>query len=378
MEKLLVSIIPVLLLIACDQAVETPEEQPVRAVKTLVISEASKANSRKISGVVKTANESELSFRIGGRVTSVKVKRGSSVTKGQVLATLETREYKLALKEAEANLASARADLVEKKEAFRRQKALKEKDFVSQAAVDKAQAAFQNAINSASVALTRLKTAQNDLGYTTLRAPFSGKIAKRLIDPFVQMSAGKTAFQLQSEGGHKIEVLMPETLVRDVDYGDVVSVSFPTLKGTIVGGTITEIGARAEAGNAFPLKIDLAKSLPNIRAGMTALVTFNFGEASGTPVYLIPVSALDLRVPEEAVDNSKRQARVFILNPDKQIVEKRMVSIRDVRGNQFEVVNGLSTGDILIVAGVPFLTEGQKVKMWEPTYNVPAKINLQQ
>ncbi len=378
MEKLLVSIIPVLLLIACDQAVETPEEQPVRAVKTLVISEASKANSRKISGVVKTANESELSFRIGGRVTSVKVKRGSSVTKGQVLATLETREYKLALKEAEANLASARADLVEKKEAFRRQKALKEKDFVSQAAVDKAQAAFQNAINSASVALTRLKTAQNDLGYTTLRAPFSGKIAKRLIDPFVQMSAGKTAFQLQSEGGHKIEVLMPETLVRDVDYGDVVSVSFPTLKGTIVGGTITEIGARAEAGNAFPLKIDLAKSLPNIRAGMTALVTFNFGEASGTPVYLIPVSALDLRVSEEAVDNSKRQARVFIFNPDKQIAEKRMVSIRDVRGNQFEVVNGLSTGDILIVAGVPFLTEGQKVKKWEPTYNIPATINLLQ
>ena len=378
MEKLLVSIIPVLLLIACDQAVETPEELPVRAVKTLVISEASKANSRQISGVVKTADESELSFRIGGRVTSVKVKRGSSVTKGQVLATLQTREYKLALKEAEANLASARADLVEKKEAFRRQKALKEKDFVSQAAVDKAQAAFQNAINSASVALTRLKTAQNDLGYTTLRAPFSGKIAKRLIDPFVQMSAGKTAFQLQSEGGHKIEVLMPETLVRDVDYGDVVTVSFPTLKGTIVGGTITEIGARAEAGNAFPLKIDLAKSLPNIRAGMTALVTFNFGEASGTPVYLIPVSALDLRIPEEAVDNSKRQARVFILNPDKQIVEKRMVSIRDVRGNQFEVVNGLSTGDILIVAGVPFLTEGQKVKQWEPTYNIPAKINLQQ
>ncbi len=113
MEKLLVSIIPVLLLIACDQAVETPEEQPVRAVKTLVISEASKANSRQISGVVKTADESELSFRVGGRVTSVKVKRGSSVTKGQVLATLQTTEYKLALKEAKANLASDRFDFEE-------------------------------------------------------------------------------------------------------------------------------------------------------------------------------------------------------------------------------------------------------------------------
>lgn len=378
MKKLLVLIFPGLLLIACNQPVEMVEEPPVRAVKTLVVSEASKTNSRQISGVVKTSDESELSFRVGGRVASVKVKTGHSVVKGQVLATIEKREFQLALKEAQANLASARADLAEKKEAFRRQKALKKKDFVSQAAVDKAQAAFQNAVNSASIALTRLKTSQNNLEYTILRAPFSGKIAKRMVDPFVQMSAGKTAFQLLSEGGHKIEVLMPETLVRDVSYGDVVTANFPTLKGTMVGGTITEIGARAEAGNAFPVMIDLAQNPPNIRSGMTAQVTFNFGQTSGTPVYLIPVSALDLRIPKEAMDPSKKQAKIFVLNQEQQITESRMVSIRDVRGNELEVIKGLNAGDVLIVAGVPYLTEGKKVKQWEPTYNVPAKINLQQ
>jgi len=377
MKKLLGILVPMLLLIACDQAVETPEDNPVRAVKTLVISEASKANSRQISGVVQAAYESELSFRVGGRVASVNVKRGSSVTKGQVLATLEKRKYHLALKEAQANLESARADLAEKKEAFRRQQNLKKKDFVSQAAVDKAQAAFQNTINSASIAQTHLKTAQNDLEDTTLRAPFSGKIAKRLIEPFVQLPSGKTAFQLQSKDGYKIEVLMPETLIRDVNYGDVVSVRFPTLKKIIAGGTISEIGAKAESGNAFPVRIQLAKTPADIRSGMTAQVTFNFGQASGTSVYLIPVSALDLRVPEKVLDNPKEQAKVFIFNQEKQIVEKRMVSIRDIRGNKLEVIEGLNTGDVLIVAGVPFLSEGQKVKLWEPTYNIPAKINLQ-
>ena len=377
MKKLLGILVPMLLLIACDQAVETPEDNPVRAVKTLVISEASKANSRQISGVVQAAYESELSFRVGGRVASVNVKRGSSVTKGQVLATLEKRKYHLALKEAQANLESARADLAEKKEAFRRQQNLKKKDFVSQAAVDKAQAAFQNTINSASIAQTHLKTAQNDLEDTTLRAPFSGKIAKRLIEPFVQLPSGKTAFQLQSKDGYKIEVLMPETLIRDVNYGDVVSVRFPTLKKIIAGGTISEIGAKAESGNAFPVRIQLAKTPADIRSGMTAQVTFNFGQASGASVYLIPVSALDLRVPEKVLDNPKEQAKVFIFNQEKQIVEKRMVSIRDIRGNKLEVIEGLNTGDVLIVAGVPFLSEGQKVKLWEPTYNIPAKINLQ-
>ncbi len=169
---------------------------------------------------------------------------------------------------------------------------------------------------------------------------------------------------------------MPETLIRDVNYGDVVSVRFPTLKKIIAGGTISEIGAKAESGNAFPVRIQLAKTPADIRSGMTAQVTFNFGQASGTSVYLIPVSALDLRVPEKVLDNPKEQAKVFIFNQKKQIVEKRMVSIRDIRGNKLEVIEGLNTGDVLIVAGVPFLSEGQKVKLWEPTYNIPAKINL--
>jgi len=377
MKKLLVFMIPLLLLTSCDQVVETPEVQPARAVKTMVISEASKANSRQISGVVKTADESELSFRVGGRVSSVKVNTGASVTKRQVLATLEKKEFQLALKEAQANLASARADMAEKKDAFRRQKNLKKKNFVSQAAVDKARTTFKTAISDAVVALTHLKTAQNDLEYTTLRAPFSGKIAKRLIDPFVQISAGKAVFQLQSEGSYKIEVLMPETLVRDVSYGDVVSVRFPTLKDVIIGGTITEIGARAESGNAFPVRIKLARTPSDIRSGMTAQVTFNFGETENVSVYLIPVSALDVRISEKIIDNPSGQAKVFVFNSEKHIAEARLITIRDIRGNKLEVVEGLKTGDTLIVAGVPFLTEGQKVKQWEPTYNTPATINLQ-
>ncbi len=368
--------ISILMLSACNHVVENPEVQPVRAVKTMVISEASKSNSRQISGVVETTDESSLGFRVGGRIASVKVKTGETVKKGQVLATLDQKTYKLSLEETQANLAGARADLAEKKDALRRQKSLKKKDFVSQAAVDKAQTGFESSKSSVSVAQTRLKTAQNDLEDTILRAPFSGKIAKRMIDPFVDTLAGKVAFQLQSQGGHKVEVLMPETLIRDTNYGDVVSVNFPTLKDIVIGGTISEIGARAEKGNAFSVKILLSKTTSDIRAGMTAQVTFNFGESKDTSVYLIPVSALDLRIPEGKADSTEGWARVFVFNPEKRIIEARQVSIRDLRGNKLEVVKGLKEGENLVVAGVPFLREGQKVKLWKPTYSIPATINL--
>lgn len=375
MKTLLVLMMPLLLLSACKEDAKIVAE-PIRAVKTITISEASKANSRRISGIVKTSSESNLSFRVSGRVASVDVKTGDNVTKGQVLAKLEQKIYKLAVQSAKAKLSSARAALNEKSDALKRQKNLKKKDFVPQASVDKAQAAYSSAHSDVSIAKTNLENKQNDLDDTFLKAPFNGSIAARSIDAFVQVDAGKTIFELQSGDGFKVEVLMPETLIRDVSHGDGVNVSFPTLKGTIVKGSVTEIGAKAESGNAFPVKVELAETPPEIRAGMTAEVSFNFGETSDISVYLIPVSALDVRIPLESEKMVQGEAPVFIFNTEKKTAEKRMVTIRDVRGNQLEVIKGLNTGDIVIVAGVPFIHDGQSVKLWEASYSIPATINL--
>jgi len=370
-------LIPVLVLSACEDAVQETKAPPIRAVKTITITEASKTNSRQISGVVKTTNESALSFRVGGRVATVEVKAGDNVSEGQVLASLNQDDYALNLEQAQATLASARASLNEKQDALKRQQSLKEKDFVSQAAVDQAQTAYEAAKGDVNVAQVKLKSAQNDIDDTILLAPFAGKIAARQIDPFVEVSAGGAAFLLQNESGYGVDVLMPETIVRDVSYGDVVSVRFPTLKETVVGGTVTQIGANAGAGNAFAIEIDLGSAPKGVRPGMTAQVTFNFGEASDTAVFLIPLSALDVRISQNPSDSTKRQAGVFVVSATTSAVEKRMVNIRDIRGNELEVISGLQAGDVLVVAGVPFLTEGQTVKLWEPTYSAPATINIQ-
>lgn len=375
MKTLLILMMPLLLLSACKDDANVITE-PVKAVKTITISEGSKANSRQISGIVKTANESDLSFRVSGRVASVDVKTGDNVTKGQVLAKLEQKTYLLDVQSAKAKLASARADLLEKSDDLKRQKNLKKKDFVPQASVDKAQAAYTASNSNVAVAKTVLDSAQNDLGNTTLKAPFDGAIAARSIEAFTEISAGKTMFQLQSGDGFKVEVLMPETLIRDVSHGDTVSISFPTLKDTIVSGTVSEIGAKAESGNAFPVKATLEKSPSEVRAGMTAEVSFNFGEATETSVYLIPVSALDVRVPPASEKFVEGTAPLFVFNAEKGIAEKRMVKIRDMRGNKLEVIGGLKAGDIVIVAGVPFINDGQNVKLWNASYSTPAIINV--
>ena len=371
MKKRFLLLIPVLLISACKEEAVSVED-PIRPVNTMTITEGSKANSRQISGAVKSADESTLSFRVGGRVATVDVKIGDRITKGQTLATLEKKEYKLAVQTAQAKLASARSDLTEKSDALTRQQNLKKKDFVAQASVDQAQAAYSSAKSNVDVTKTALENAQQDLDNTILKAPFDGAIASRSVEPFTEVTAGSTVFELQSEGALKVEVLMPETLIRDISFGDAVNVKFPTLKDIAVNGVVSEIGAKAESGNAFLVKVQLAKTPADIRSGMTAQVTFNFGEAGEASVYLIPVSALDVRIPPQGQKIDRNKAPVFVIKDG--VAQTRMVSIRDIRGNDFEVVDGLNAGDVLITAGTPYISEGQKVKKWQPTYNAPATI----
>ena len=197
MKKLLLLLISVSLISACKEDTSSIEEPPIRAVKTMAINEDSRANSRQISGVVKSAGESALSFRVGGRVATVDVKTGDKIIKGQTLATLEQTEYKLAVQTAQAKLASARSDLVEKSDALKRQENLKKKDFVAQASVDQAQAVYDAAKSNVDITKTALENAQHDLDNTILKAPFDGAIASCSIDPFTEVTAGTTVFELQ-------------------------------------------------------------------------------------------------------------------------------------------------------------------------------------
>ncbi|WP_158306781.1 efflux RND transporter periplasmic adaptor subunit [Alteromonas naphthalenivorans] len=347
-------------------------EDTVRSVKTLTITENTKANSRQLAGTVESTDESELSFRVGGRVASVDVSSGEKIIKGQLLATLEKKEYELAVQSAKAKLASARAEFKEKSDALKRQQNLRAKEFVAQASVDQAQAAFTAANSNVDVAVTDLENAQQDLENTELLAPFDGSIVTRSIEPFTEVAAGSTVFELQSQGAMKVEVLMPETLIREISYGDSTSVQFPTLKGVTVYGAVSKIGSKAQKGNAFPVSVELAQTTEDIRPGMTAQVTFNYGEAADASVYLIPITALDVRIPVENESSLEKEVPVFVLKDG--VAQRRKLTFRDIRGNKLEVIDGLSPGDVLITAGVPFINEGQKVKAWEPTYNLPAVI----
>ena len=105
---------------------------------------------------------------------------------------------------------------------------------------------------------------------------------------------------------------------------------------------------------------------------MTAQLAFTFNKNATASRYLIPLSALDMRLPADAGVIHTDKALIYRIHEGHaQAVEVR---IHDVRGNLLEVTDGIKEGDQIITAGAAYLSDGQAVKIWQPTYNTAASI----
>ncbi len=360
-----------LLLTGCGNDAETPVEVIPR-VKYFVVGEQATGQSRRISGKVVAADISPLSFSVSGTVEEVLVSQGDTVRQGQVFARLDSEPLRLSVEQARAQLNIARAQFTETKQVYDRVLELRERDVASRAELDTATNNHTTARGNLRVAQSDLERRERDLNNSELVAPFSGTIASRSIEPFQEINLGQEAFVLQVADALEVEVRVPETLIRNVDYGQAVIVSFPSMANTSVNGVVNEIGSRVETGNSFPVSVRLSATDADLRPGMTASVTFNFDEyLEGKTVYLIPLSAIavDTRqirpdsnsVPEE----NRANAPVYVITESGEL-ELRLIEVGGLRGNQVEVYDGLEAGEKIVSAGVALLREGMTVELWSP------------
>jgi RND family efflux transporter MFP subunit len=374
-----VAFLAILSLAGCDEPAFEAQDI-ARSVKTIVVGERAAMRERQLAGVLEAERSSELSFAVSGTVAEVLVEEGMDVVADQVLARLDTRIFELALSGARASLVSARAELEEQQLNFERQRTLFAKDIVARAALDRAQAALTTARAKVSAAQSEVAAAQRDLDRTALNAPFDGRIAARLIEPFQEVAVGAPIFAFESAKGLDARILVPETMIRQIAYGDAVQLSFPTLPDARLGGTVVKIGSRMEAGNAFPISVRLQASgnpvAGELRSGMTVRATFDLARGQLEPGYLIPLSAIALGEgaaarPVESrnagdIEPSPQPASVFVFDETAGVVRKVSVLAGDLRGNMVEVYEGLSPDDRVVVAGVAFLRDGMPARLWTP------------
>ncbi|BCG64253.1 MAG: membrane fusion protein, multidrug efflux system [Methyloprofundus sp.] len=347
-------------LTACQEEVKVIEQ--VRALKTLTIAAKADGHQRQFSGIVKATNSSALSFEVGGKVQEVKVDIGDLVKKGQVLATLDKEPYRLDVQAAEADLATAHSDYKNKAQQFTRVDELEKKGWASKSEWDRALAVRDTAKNQISFTNSKLKLAKRDLRLTVLVAPFDGSIAARTIDAFVKVLPGQKLFEINAKGSMDVEFDIPETIIGKVQLGMPISIKLPTLKGEVTStGEITFIGAEAGIANAFPAKAIMINPPEFIKPGMTADIDLKLSNENAKSGYLIPLSAI-------LAGDDVSLGYVFIYQPATSTVIKTAIEAsREMStSNMIEVIKGISAGDIIAVAGVSYLYDGQQVKLMTP------------
>ena len=340
-----------------------PSEEVIRPIAWTKVTESSLQQLRTLSGIVAPVEATSLSFEVIGKVQSVEVKLGDSVQKGQVLAQLNHRSFELSLKSAQAQLDKAHSDMVEAKNGFTRYSQLIKQGLVSQSGFDNARANYESSKSAVGVAQAQLDIAKKNLQDSTLIAPYNGIITKRLIEPSQQIGTGQAAFEIEGKHGLEVNVMVPETLIRELRHNTIIPVRFPVLTQTQILGRISEIGTRAETANAFPVTVVLQEENPLLRAGMTAEVDFTFEGVGKTGYHGITIS-----VPLTALRAGINQKTfVFVYDPTTQVVNQRQVQTENVLNNTAFISKGLQDGEIIAIAGVAFLRDGQKVTLLDKT-----------
>jgi multidrug efflux system membrane fusion protein len=346
---------------------EPPPELPPRSILWKEISASEVGRISVISGVVESIDNTKLAFEVGGIVNTVEVELGDQVTEAQILARLDPEPFELAVTDGEAELASVNARIASALADYDRAFTLFKEDVGSQQDLEHAKARRDALHGKIEAAAARLDLAKRDLRNSVLRAPFDGSISVKEIDPAMKVSSGQVVFEADSgESGLRVEVQMPETLITKIKQGDAVEVSFPSSGVPMTAeddrrysAIVTEVGTRADTGNAFPVRSNLREAPAWLRSGMSAEVRFETGsrdsDGSSGSGFLIPMAA----VLGEADD----MFSVFVFDPDSSTLSKRPIRTGGLRGNEILVVAGLEPGQIVATAGVSFLRDGQEVTL---------------
>jgi RND family efflux transporter MFP subunit len=340
-----------LMLAACGNT-KTLEE-PVRPVLTQRVAPGAVTSRDIYSGEIRARYETDLGFRVGGKIVSRTVDAGARVTKGQVLARLDPEDAKLAAQGAAAQLASAESDHVLARAELERYADLLAKKFISQSAFDVKQNVFNAAKARADQMRTQAAITTNQSSYTTLAADADGVVISVAAEPGQVVTSGQAVLRLARAGEKEVVLNAPEGQLARFKVGQDVGITLWSDPATVFRGRVREIAGGADpVTRTYTVKVSAPGAPDKAQLGMTANVLFNPGVDSS--LVLLPLSAI-------AGDRS--QPAVWVVDPGSSKVRLRPVSVGQYREDGVTVTSGLNVGDIVVTAGVHKLKSDQVVRV---------------
>lgn len=328
-----------LVIAGCGKAPQAEEPLP-EAVRVQPATLGPASQPVHASGVLVPQEELRLAFKVGGVIQRIEVKAGQRVRAGQLLAEIEQTEIQAEVEQARQLAEQARRDL-------QRGESLHADQVIPLEQLEQLR-------TQAGVAAARLRAAEYNARLTRLVAPADATVLRRIAEPRDLVPAGQVVLVLGGSGaGLAVRAAVSDREIARLAPGDAATVQVDAHPGVKLAARVSEVaGAADERNGLFTVEAALEPQELPLRAGMVARLSIEPASDGAQRVH-VPVAAI--------VEADGGTASIFVL--DGEHARRREVRVAWIGADSVALEGGVDAGEQVIVAGAPFLDDGEAVRV---------------
>lgn len=303
-----------------------------------------------LEATVEAIHHSTVSAETSGRITEIRFDTDDTVKEGQVLLRITSAQQQASLSGARAGVREAEVRVNETETEYQRVQGVYAKKLVAKSALDKATADLKAAQQKLHAAQASLKTASEKLKYTSIRAPFSGVVVRRLVEVGEAVVPGKPVMEGLSLDDLRVVAYAPQSILPYLRNKPGINIVFPQHLHSAISVSDITVSPRADAMNhSYLVRANLPKFTKGIYPGMLVKMNVTLSKQQS------------LLVPAQAVVHRSELTAIYVV--DKGRISLRQIRIGRVIKDSVEVLAGLSAGETVALdpvrAGI-YLKEKRK------------------
>jgi RND family efflux transporter MFP subunit len=340
-------------------------DKPATPVQVADLARQTGNQALRYSGSVEPGHRVDLTFRVGGYVTSLAsiggrvIQDGDVVGAGTVLASVRVDDYDAKVGQATAAQAEGEAARVAAASALNRAEQLFEKRAVTRQDLEQARAQVASIDAKLAGARALIREAELARGDSSLKAPISGQILKRLVEVGSLVGPGTPGFVMADNGTVKVVIGIADTILARFKTGATHGVITEALPDRRFVGRVTKVSPTADPrSRLFEVELTLPNADGALKPGMVATVDVSGGDAMPAAQLTLPLAAI-VRAPGGSDD----AYAVFVVEQASggAVARVRRVTLGALVGNAVAVTSGLTGTEQVVVRGAALLTDGERV-----------------
>ena len=347
------TLVGVLLLGGCKPEEKATAVKP-QAVQVLRIEPTSASDAWSYVGTIRARIESDIAFRVAGKVTRRLVDIGAIVAPGQIIAELDPTDYRLALEAQQAELAAAKSSRDQAAAAEGRYRTLHAQGHVAKAALDQRVAAADEARGRVERAERSLALAGNQLAYAVLRSDAAGVVSSLPVEVGQVVAAGQPIARIARRDELEALVAIPEHRLADVKKAEA-EIEIWGEGDKRYPATLREVAPEADrVSRTYAARFSMKMTGNSTELGRTATVHLRVANAAQT-----------FAVPLAAVMQDGTTPTVWVLDEVASRVQRRSVTLLRLTHDTALIAGALSSGDRIVTLGVHMLDADKPVRVVE-------------